>query len=49
MSKCFPGNAMANEIVVNTFTVVTIIIITINGNNYHVTACFNIKTNIDRQ
>ena len=46
MSKCFPGNAMANEIAVNTFTVVTIIIITIDGINYHVIACFNIKTNI---
>ena len=49
MSKCFPDNAMANEIAVNTFPVVTIIIITINGNNYHVIACFNIKTIIDRR
>ena len=30
MAKCFPDNAMANEIAVNTFPVVTIIIITIN-------------------
>ena len=60
MSKCFPGNVIANEIAVNleialiavnTFAAftVTIIIITIDGNNYHVIVHFNIKTNIDRQ
>ena len=47
--QMFPRQCDDKEIALNTFSVVTIIIITIDGINYHVITCFNIKTNIDRQ